>query len=209
MLDMTEELNVERYKNLGKNLYQFMLKHGYTSNPAPKVILNNSEQESDVLCYTGYFDPNRDAIILFTRGRLVKDVLRTLAHELIHYKQRVDGIIDKSGYTSDKITEDKNLVKLEAEAYLKGNFAFREWTETLQKKLSNKNQKQQLNESAASDYFESLPDVRTLGDGNYDGELAGCNFTYNGKHYKSPIGIRCSFPVKTTLQITGNEVKRL
>ena len=125
----------ERYKNLGKNLYQFMLKYGYTSNPAPKVILNNSEQESDVLCYTGYFDPNRDAIVLFTRGRLVKDVLRTLAHELIHYKQRVDGVIDKSGYTSDKITEDKNLTRLEAEAYLKGNFAFREWTETLQKRL--------------------------------------------------------------------------
>jgi hypothetical protein len=130
-----DNLDVKRYKNLSTNLYKFMLKHGYTASPAPKVVLNNSEQDTDVLCYTGYFDPNKDAIVLFTRGRLMKDVLRTLAHELIHYKQRVDGVIDKSGYTSDKVTEDKKLIKLEAEAYLKGNFALREWTETLQKKL--------------------------------------------------------------------------
>lgn len=132
---MTEKLNIDRYIKLSKSLYQFMLAHGYTSSPVPKVLLNNSEQDSDVLCYTGYFDPNKDAIVLFTRGRLIKDVLRTLAHELVHYKQRVDGVIDKSGYTSDKITEDKKLIRLEAEAYLKGNFAFRQWTETLQKKL--------------------------------------------------------------------------
>ncbi len=124
-----------KYKTSIKSLYDFMVKNGYTVKPFPKVILNNSEQDSDLLCQTGYFDPNKDAIVLFTRNRLKKDVLRTLAHELIHYKQRVDGVIDDSGYVSDKITEDKNLVKLEAEAYLKGNFALRQWTENLQKKI--------------------------------------------------------------------------
>ena len=128
-----EEIN--RYKNLLKSLFDFMVKEGYTKKPYPKIILDDSKQDSDLLCYTGYFDPNKKAIRLFTRNRLIKDVLRTAAHEFVHHKQQVDGVIDKSGYTSDKITEDEKLVKLEKEAYLNGNLAFRSWTETLQKKL--------------------------------------------------------------------------
>ena len=129
---------IKRYKKLLKDLFDFMVEHKYTVMPYPKIILDDSEQGDDLLCYTGYFDPDNDAIRLFTRNRLLKDVLRTAAHENIHYKQRLDGTIDKSGYSSDKITEDNKLVKLEAEAYLKGNMAFRSWTETLQKQLKNK-----------------------------------------------------------------------
>lgn len=110
-----------------------MADNGYTSRPFPKIILDNSEQDG-VFIKTGYFDPEKNGIRLFINGRHPKDVLRTCAHELIHWKQQVDGVIEKSGYSGDKITEDKNLIRLEAEAYLKGNMAFRSWTETEQKK---------------------------------------------------------------------------
>ena len=115
------------------SLYHYMANHGYTTKKKPKVILDNTKQEG-VFVYTGYFDPEAKGIRLFVNGRGYKDILRTLAHELIHRKQDEDGIIEKSGYTGDKITEDKNLIRLEAEAYLKGNMAFRSWTETEQKK---------------------------------------------------------------------------
>lgn len=134
---MTQQ-EIKRYRTLLKSLFDFMVEHGYTKKPYPKIILDESEQGSDVLCYTGYFDPNKNAIRLFTNGRLVKDVLRTAAHEFRHWKQQLDGEIDKSGYTSDKITEDKNLRKLESDAYLYGNWAFRSWTETIQKERGNK-----------------------------------------------------------------------
>ena len=130
---MTQD-KVDRYRKQLKEIFDFMVENGYTKKPYPKVILDDSKQDSDLLCYTGYFDPNKNAIRLFTNNRLFKDVLRTWCHELIHWSQQISGTIDKSGYTSDKITEDKNLVKLEAEAYLKGNFAFRSYTEMLQKK---------------------------------------------------------------------------
>ncbi len=115
-----------------KRLYNFMLKHGYTAEPAPKVVLDKQKQRG-VFVLTGYFDPEIDGIRLFVNGRHPKDILRTLAHELIHWKQQVDGVIAESGYKGDKITEDENLVKLEEEAFLKGNMAFRQWTETEQK----------------------------------------------------------------------------
>lgn len=126
-------LSTKEYKVYLKSLANFMEEIGYTVKPFPKVILNNEEQEG-VFVYTGYYDPNKKGIVLFINGRHPKDVLRTFAHELIHWKQEKDGVIEKSGYTSDKITEDKNLINMEKEAYLKGNIGFRRWTETEQKK---------------------------------------------------------------------------
>lgn len=111
-----------------------MADNGYTKRPFPKVILDDEDQGDDVFVYTGYFDPESNGIRLFVHNRHPKDVLRTFAHELIHWKQQLDGVIAKSGYSSDKITEDKNLIRLEAEAYLKGNMAFRSWTEVEKKK---------------------------------------------------------------------------
>lgn len=111
-----------------------MVKNGYTVKPLPKVILDNRDQGDDVFVYTGYFDPEKKGIRLFVNKRHPKDVLRTFAHELIHWKQDKDGVIAKSGYKGDKITEDENLIGLEKEAFLKGNIAFRSWTEIEKKK---------------------------------------------------------------------------
>lgn len=123
------------YKPYLKSLAEFMADHGYTVRPFPKFILDNSDQGEDkVFVKTGYFDPVSNGIRLFVLGRHPKDVLRTAAHELIHWKQQKTGTLAKSGYKSDRIVDDKNLIKLEAEAYLKGNIAFRSWTETEEKK---------------------------------------------------------------------------
>lgn len=122
------------YEPYLKSLVNYMVDNGYTVRPFPKVVLDNKDQGDGVFVYTGYFDPEINAIRLFIRNRHPKDVLRTFAHELIHWKQQKTGAIERSGYSGDKITEDKNLVRLEAEAYLKGNMAFRSWTEIEKKK---------------------------------------------------------------------------
>ena len=77
-----------------------MVKNGYTVKPLPKVILDNKDQGDDVFVYTGYFDPEKKGIRLFVNKRHPKDVLRTFAHELIHWKQDKDGVIAKSGYNN-------------------------------------------------------------------------------------------------------------
>ena len=120
------------YQPYLKSLANFMAENGYTCKPFPKIVLDNTSPDG-VFSPTGYFDPNIDGIRLFVKDRFCKDVLRTFAHELIHWKQRVDGRLEDGAYDSDKIIEDKKLIKLEAEAYLKGNIGFRSWTETMQK----------------------------------------------------------------------------
>jgi len=125
---------VERYKKYLKSVFDFMVEHGYTKKPYPKVILDNTDQNDSIFMTTAYFNPNDKSIRIFINGRAVKDCIRSFCHECIHYKQDMDGDIKKSGYTGDKITEDKNLIKLEEEAYLNGNMAFRAWTEVEKKK---------------------------------------------------------------------------
>lgn len=126
---------IKYYKETFKRMFDFI--KGYFKMPKikyPTVILNYTKQNDDMFIRTGYFDPVSKQIVLFMDGRHKKDIGRSFFHECYHYIQDAKGVIAKSGYSGDKITEDKALIKLEAEAYLKGNLAFRSWTEEESKK---------------------------------------------------------------------------
>ena len=57
----------------------------------------------------GTFDPNDGKIWLYVKNRNMADVLRTLAHELVHRKQDEDGRIDyNSGDTGSEIENEAN-----------------------------------------------------------------------------------------------------
>jgi len=59
----------------------------------------------------GTFDANTDTLYLVTAGRHPVDVLRTLAHELVHYKQRIEGRIrPDSGRTGSAEENEANAV---------------------------------------------------------------------------------------------------
>lgn len=123
------------YKPYIISLAEFMLKNGYTVKPLPKVILKKDKQEG-LFIKTGYYDPVNKEVVLFVTDRHPKDVLRSLAHEFIHHKQYIDGRLDYNKIGDSKIISDKYVVPFEEEAFLKGNIAFRSWTETYDK---NKN----------------------------------------------------------------------
>ena len=61
-----------------------------------------------------------------------------------------------------------------------------------------------IQEDAKSE-FEALPHVSELGDGTWHGELAGCVFRYEGKYYRSDIGIRQSFPAPFTVYVKNSK----
>ena len=131
---MLTDNEIKQYKKYLKSGFKYMCEHGYSVKPCPEVILDDTDQGNDIFMPTAYYDPSKEAIVLKTHDRAFKDVVRSFFHECIHWKQHQDGILEKSGYSSDKITEDEKLIKLEEEAYLKGNIAFRSWTEEEEKK---------------------------------------------------------------------------
>jgi hypothetical protein len=57
----------------------------------------------------GYFDPNNSKIWVYVGNRNMGDILRTLAHELVHHKQNLDGRISyESGKTGSDIENEAN-----------------------------------------------------------------------------------------------------
>jgi len=57
----------------------------------------------------GYFDPNANKIWVYCKNRNMADILRTLAHELVHRKQDEDGRISyESGKTGSDIENEAN-----------------------------------------------------------------------------------------------------
>lgn len=102
-----------------------------TCRPFPKVKLTNRKQDG-VFIRTGYYRPDINTIVLFIRDRHPKDVLRSFAHEMIHHCQNLENRLDMGRFSSDKTSEDSNLVPFEEEAYKNGNILFRNWTEKCQ-----------------------------------------------------------------------------
>lgn len=109
-----------------RSLMEFM-SNKIRIKPYPEIHLNEDEQDG-LFIRTGYYLPDKKSITLFIAKRHDKDVLRSLAHELIHHNQNLTrpGIDWGNG---GKLEDDDTLRKLEAEAFLKGNLLFREWTE--------------------------------------------------------------------------------
>ena len=76
----------------------------------PKINLVDDKSYSVEHKSFGGYSPDDKSIILATSGRHPIDVFRTLAHELTHYKQDVDGRLDdpNAGDTGSDIENEAN-----------------------------------------------------------------------------------------------------
>lgn len=160
-----------KYRQCAKSILNFLATHKIPVKPYPRIILRDTPQEG-ILIKTGYYDPDKREVVVYTYGRAIKDCLRSMTHEFIHHSQNLRGILN--GYKGDTLDGDETLQKLEAEAYLKGNIYFRKWTEELRFNFSNT--KKQLN--------ESIQDIYNIAeDGDY-GEIYSLlsDFFYDKEH---------------------------
>ena len=101
----------------------------FTPLPSIKMVNNDEENAQDFLGRTAYYEPETKCIVLYTKGRHPKDVLRSFAHEMIHHMQNLEGRLNHVDTTN--VNEDENLYQLELEAYSLGNMLFREWENSI------------------------------------------------------------------------------
>lgn len=72
----------------------------------PKIIL--TKNSSKIKTY-GRYDPVKKEIIVYIKDRAIGDVLRSIAHELIHYKQHLNNeLLSGSGKTGSNQENDAN-----------------------------------------------------------------------------------------------------
>jgi len=79
----------------------------------PKVFLNNSVDFGPKNKSFGHFNVTDDKIVVAASNRNLADILRTIAHELTHYKQKLDGRLDldnsvESGADGSDIENEAN-----------------------------------------------------------------------------------------------------
>ena len=104
----------------------------------PSVIFIEEEQPDTHPAFkrTGYYDFKDNCINIYVTGRALKDILRSIAHELIHADQHINKGLDLSpavtglGEDSTKAAEE-----IEADAYLRGNLGLRKWEDRLKPKF--------------------------------------------------------------------------
>ena len=132
---VNEDINASEYEPYIKSMFDYFKSEGLNIYPYPKIELDNSPQDG-LFIKTGYYLPSEKKIVIFTQERHIKDCMRSIAHELIHHMQNLEGENMNFG-SDDNVKDNKALEKLEAEAYLKGNIYFRKWTEFEQEKDKN------------------------------------------------------------------------
>lgn len=106
------------------------------NKPVGVNFVSDPKNAKNPLGNTAYYDPGKMEITIFVDKRHVKDILRSLSHELIHHTQNCRGEFDKQVDTSAGYAQkDPHMRKMEAEAYLLGNgFLFRDWEDHLKLK---------------------------------------------------------------------------
>ena len=112
------------------NLQAFAQKRLNFERP-PKLFLKQDEENAqNVLGKTAFYDPQEESVTLFISNRHPKDILRSLAHELVHHTQNLRGDLspEKCGEMGMGYAQtNPHMREMEREAYEKGNMCFRDW----------------------------------------------------------------------------------
>lgn len=150
--DNKEESELKKYCG---EIANFMKKIGINVYPYPKLNLDWSEQDG-LFIKTGFYTPDEKAITIFCKDRHPKDILRTFSHEMIHHSQNLNGK-DLNFSSDDDVKDNDRLKDIEAEAYLKGNIYFRQWTEYKNSERSSLNESK-TNKKVVNDEGKIVPE---------------------------------------------------
>jgi len=126
----------EGLDNLAKDLHNFAHERFGFTKPTMIVFESNIENAKKMFASTGHYNPQSNKIVIYTDHRHPKDILRSLAHELVHHKQNCDGYFDGMGSTDPGYAQrDQHMREMEGDAYRTGNIMlFRDWADNYEKR---------------------------------------------------------------------------
>jgi hypothetical protein len=107
-LKHNNKLNESQTATIGE-FVKYAIKNLGIQKPPRNLTLSYDNNKAKDMSSFGYFDPNNNKIWIYCANRNMADILRTLAHELVHRKQDEDGKIDNtSGVTGSEIENEAN-----------------------------------------------------------------------------------------------------
>jgi len=104
---------------------------------APVIkLLDRESDKQEILGSTAFYNPLDYSVSVYTYGRLPKDILRSITHELVHHAQACRG--DLTGHEQTDLGYAQNnphLRDMEKEAYLYGNMLLRDFEDKYKQQL--------------------------------------------------------------------------
>jgi hypothetical protein len=135
--------------------------------PPTIVFDSDPSNQPNVLGKTAYYDPQSLEIHIFSDGRHPKDMLRSIAHELIHHQQNMEGRLDVGGYSGPGYyLENDKLRVVEHEAMLEGNKLMREYEDTIKKESKDMSLKEWKNNELNKLLMKKFGILKEEKDGN-------------------------------------------
>lgn len=127
-------------QSLADNLMGYCQKELGFKEPPSLFFEEDPQNAEDTLGKTAYYEPAAKKVVIYVTGRHNKDILRSIAHELIHHAQNLRGEFDNDHDTSPGYAQkDSHMRNMEKEAYLLGNLLFRDWEDGLKSKRMQEN----------------------------------------------------------------------
>ena len=115
-----------------QDFYPFAKKEMGFNKPVRVFLRSDNINAQNPLGKTAFYDPMNSSVTLYHTNRHPKDILRSLAHELMHHKQNCDGRLGPE-IGEGPVDENMELSKLEEEANMAGFFV-RRWEEQCKKR---------------------------------------------------------------------------
>ena len=125
------------------------------NHPPTINFADDQGNAQDMFGKTAYYNPSTSEITVYITNRHPKDIMRSVAHEVIHHAQNQRGEFENSfnlgeeGYAQN----NSHLRSMEEEAYLSGNMIFRDWEDNFKKQ---RNQNKMINESSLRAKIRSM-----------------------------------------------------
>ena len=166
-INNNSELDLGRYKHYLDSFIPYTQKVLGYNKPFVLNLQSDQENSKKALGRTAFYDPNTDEVTIYVDGRHIKDIMRSIAHELVHHTQNCRGEFEGGCAADDGYAQtDSHLRGMEREAYETGNMLFRDWEDgykrvygenimkTKIKVLREEIKKENLDESLAADIYK-------------------------------------------------------
>lgn len=150
MIEIVDQSNSGLYsqnQDLINNFTDYSSKNLDFDKPVKVYFMNDEENAKDPLGKTGFYNPDTMEIKIYVTGRHLKDILRSISHELIHHVQNCRGDFGSLDSTEAGYAQSNDHLRgMEQEAYTQGNIMnFRDFednykrgTETMSETKINK-----------------------------------------------------------------------
>ena len=127
---------IDILKPLIQKFMPFARKQMGFSRPPKLFLRSDSQNAQNPLGKTGFYDPANESITLYITNRHPKDIMRSLAHELMHHTQKCNGDFDNVGNVGEQgyAQSDPHMRTMEIQAY-KASIVFRDWEDSLKETI--------------------------------------------------------------------------